>query len=198
MHLDRVPYELDAGPVRLRAWDPREVGVADLLFSVIDENREFLGRFLPMTDRFHEPKDAVTFLRNTRARFEAMQDFLFGIWAKDEGRVTGRLVGGSALLVRGEPEAVGMEIGYWLREGETGKGFALAAAKTLAKLALEVGAQRVVVRCDPENVASRKVAEKLGFVFEGVARRSMRLREQARDLAIYSLVPGEGAFERVD
>ena len=50
----------------------------------------------------------------------------------------------------------------------------------------EVG--RFQLRADTENVASQRVAEKAGFVREGVMRAALALKGERRDVVMYSLV----------
>jgi RimJ/RimL family protein N-acetyltransferase len=43
----------------------------------------------------------------------------------------------------------------------------------------------------PGNIASQRVAEKAGFVREGVLRSHIRFREGRRDSVLVSLLPGD-------
>jgi len=67
------------------------------------------------------------------------------------------------------------EIGYWLRSDRTGLGLAsefVAAAIEIARKALKV--KRIEARCDVRNERSWRLVERLGFVFEGIARNDDR------------------------
>ena len=92
-----------------------------------------------------------------------------------------------------EPGDVG-EIGYWLRSDARGRGMMTRALRLASRWAFdEGGAARVQLRADVENVASRRVAEKVGFQLEGVLRSAhwnARLGRR-QDWAMYSLLPGE-------
>jgi RimJ/RimL family protein N-acetyltransferase len=60
------------------------------------------------------------------------------------------------------------EVGYWVRSSAQGKGVATEATRVMATMAFEVlGARRVSLWCAVDNVGSRRVAEKLGFLYEG-------------------------------
>lgn len=85
-------------------------------------------------------------------------------------RDTGRLVGKVGLhhidwmLPR-------FEIGYWLRPSATGKGYAVEAVNGLVAYAeAHLKPVRIEIRMATENTASRRVAERAGFTFEGVMR----------------------------
>ena len=49
----------------------------------------------------------------------------------------------------------------------------------------------MVLTTHPENVASQRVAEKAGFVREGVLRSHMAYRECRRDSVLFSLLPSD-------
>ncbi len=71
-------------------------------------------------------------------------------------------IGGSGLHRRIGPD--GLEIGYWIREGFTRRGFAAEAATALTDLAFTVdGITRVEIRHDRANEASRNVPRRLGY-----------------------------------
>jgi ribosomal-protein-serine acetyltransferase len=189
MTLERIPYRLEEGPVVLASYDPREPLDAQRLHDAIDESREHLSRFAVWPQNHRCLADTVAWIRAARARFEAMTDFNYGLYARDDGR----MVGGAGLHVRGEPQPIWLEIGYWTRSSELRRGWATTAARALTRAALELAqTQRVVIRADTENGASRATPEKLGFHFEGVARRGLRAHDEARDAAIYSRIASDG------
>ncbi|WP_404311157.1 GNAT family N-acetyltransferase [Agrococcus terreus] len=60
-----------------------------------------------------------------------------------------------------------MELGWMLATEVQGRGFATEAARAALDLAIRMGAHRVIAHLDEENVASRRVAERLGMSLEG-------------------------------
>ncbi len=88
----------------------------------------------------------------------------YGNWAIEE-RGTGRFVGCVGLWrSAGWPE---LELGYWLVPEAQGWGYATEAGAAARDFAFEVlGAESLVSYVDPENDASRRVAERLGAHFE--------------------------------
>jgi RimJ/RimL family protein N-acetyltransferase len=61
------------------------------------------------------------------------------------------------------------EIGYWVAAEHRRRGIATRAVDLLARWALtDGGFRRVVLQIDPDNVHSRRVAEKAGFAYEGI------------------------------
>jgi RimJ/RimL family protein N-acetyltransferase len=81
-------------------------------------------------------------------------------------------------------------IGYWVAEGARGRGVATRATKLLAGWALtEGGVERLELTTHSDNVASQRVAEKAGFVREGVLRSHTRFRDGRRDSVMFSLLP---------
>lgn len=63
------------------------------------------------------------------------------------------------------------DTGYWVRKSAQGKGIATEAANALVRYAFgALGMRRVGLTHSAGNEASRRIAEKLGFSFEGVQR----------------------------
>ena len=68
-------------------------------------------------------------------------------------------------------EVPSLEIGYWIRTSCTGKGYASEAVTALCHYAFkQLKVKRVGIRCDADNMPSRKVPLKLGFEEEGIFR----------------------------
>jgi ribosomal-protein-serine acetyltransferase len=81
-------------------------------------------------------------------------------------------------------------LGYWVRSSRLRRGIATAAAHLAAGFALDqLQFARVEIVIHTDNVASRRVAEKLGATFECVARNRVVLHGRSHDAAVYSLIP---------
>ncbi len=89
--------------------------------------------------------------------------YTYVITREGDGRLLGivglhRRVGASAL-----------EVGYWLRTGETGRGVMTAAVKAVTSAALALpDIQSVELHCDAANQRSAAVARRAGFVLTTV------------------------------
>lgn len=116
--------------------------------------------------------DGPQSLEWTRAWIEhCQQDYYeargYGPFAVIE-RSTRLLIGYCGLFyfsdVNGQPE---VELGYRLARSAWGKGYATEAAITARDYALTaLGMKRLIAIIDPANIASIRVAEKLGMKFE--------------------------------
>jgi RimJ/RimL family protein N-acetyltransferase len=84
-------------------------------------------------------------------------------------------------------------IGYWVAASARGQGICTRALRALSRYAHdELGLQRLDLITDPDNVASQRVAEKVGYQREGVLRAHLRhLDGRIRDSVMFSLLPGE-------
>jgi len=90
-------------------------------------------------------------------------------------------------VVRGSMESA--HIGYWIDQKFAGRG----VMPTAVALAVDhsfrvVGLHRIEVNIRPENVASQRVVEKLGFRSEGVRERFLHIDGDWRDHLSYALV----------
>jgi len=101
---------------------------------------------------------------------------------------SGALLGSCGLsdLVREHRRA---GLGFWIRQSRTGEGFATDAARTVMQLGFEdLDLNRIELEIAVDNAASRRVAEKLGCVFEGILRQRLMLPAGPTDTAIYASV----------
>jgi RimJ/RimL family protein N-acetyltransferase len=84
-------------------------------------------------------------------------------------------------------------IGYWIARAVRARGVCTRALRLLARHGLEeLALQRLELITDPDNLASQRVAEKVGFRREGVLRAHLRHPDgRIRDSLMFSLLPGE-------
>jgi RimJ/RimL family protein N-acetyltransferase len=82
-------------------------------------------------------------------------------------------------------------VGYWLRPEARGRGAATVAVQLIARWVFdELDVQRLELTTAPENVASQRVAERVGFTREGVLRGLVATKNDGRrDSVMFSLLP---------
>ena len=91
-----------------------------------------------------------------------------------------------------EPEERQLELGYMVGPNARGRGVATEMLRQLTRWALdEAGALRIVLIINAGNPASIRVAEKAGYVREGVMRSVYMKQGRRSDAAIYSLLPSD-------
>jgi ribosomal-protein-serine acetyltransferase len=80
-------------------------------------------------------------------------------------------------------------LGYWVRSDRSGRGHATTATELLKEYGFAIaGLHRMEVIMSVRNHASRRVAEKSGAVYEGVARGALRLGGEFHDTHVWSFV----------
>lgn len=78
----------------------------------------------------------------------------------------------------GEPGVA--EVGYWVDPHARNRGVGTAAVRVVCQWAVATaGIELIEWRCDADNIASRRVAEKAGFLIEATLRKR-RLRDGVR------------------
>ena len=83
-------------------------------------------------------------------------------------------------------------LSYWVLPRYRGRGLAARALRLVVAFAFaHLGVERAEVYVDVENVASRAVARKAGFVEEGVLRRHGMRGDRRGDVLIASRLKGE-------
>jgi RimJ/RimL family protein N-acetyltransferase len=86
------------------------------------------------------------------------------------------------------------ELAYWVAQEAEGKGYASAAVHGLEAMLFELGFHRLEIRCDVQNQASRKVAERCGYRLEGTLREHMQRRDGSyRNSHVFGLLAHERA-----
>ena len=76
----------------------------------------------------------------------------------------------------------GAHIGYWIDRRFANRGFTTQAVEVLTAYGFnQLGLHRIEINLRPENAASRRVAEKAGFIFEGDRPRFLHIDGAWRD-----------------
>ena len=158
---------------------------AEMIFNCIDENREYLRKWLPFVEFTHKVRDTELFIRSIIDKPYGERDDVFVIWYKGEF---------AGLICFKDTDFLNYktEIGYWLIEKMTGKGIAIRSTKKLINIAFRnFNMNRIQIRCGIGNNKSAAIPQKLGFTLEGVERDGERHSRKYIDLEIYSLLKKE-------
>jgi RimJ/RimL family protein N-acetyltransferase len=83
------------------------------------------------------------------------------------------------------------EIAYLAREEGRGRGLMTRAVRLLCGWLIDEGVGRIELRTHPDNAASQKLAQRVGFQREGLERQSIWLHNERQDAIVWSLLPGD-------
>ena len=174
------PPVIEAGPLTLRPF--RETDIAWVCEVSQDPaiQHNLAEVFAP-----YRVEHAAYFVRQlARASWDSGQRAEFLVAETGAGTRLGRV----ALDLRPHDPGAG-EIGYWMDPRARGRGVATAAVQTLCRWAF--GARNLTLiewRCEVGNIASRRVAEKAGFLIEATLRRRLVHRGLRVDAWVGSLL----------
>jgi ribosomal-protein-serine acetyltransferase len=133
-----------------------EINQAEKLFELTEQNRAYLSQWLPWPEHTQSTSDSREFIETMIAKRTSGEEYGYGI------ELEGKLVGHISLMhLKDDHDA---EIGYWLAASASGKGVTTKAAAYLSRFGFEtLGLERIVIRANPDNIGSNKVAEKIGY-----------------------------------
>jgi len=175
---DPLPIDLGEGAV-VRRYVMDDL---DAIWAVAAGERERLGEWMPWVEGTTSIDVQRVWLEKVVGEPERLEGC--GIFVDDE------LAGGVGLTWDGY--GIAGEIGYWNRAPFEGRGLITRAAREFTRLAFEhVGLNRVVIRAGVDNVRSRAVAERLGYVEESVERGGGRGLDGYYDIVVYSMLAEE-------
>lgn len=174
------PVALTDGVVTLRAWEPDD---APAVFEACQD--PLISRFIPVPLPYTE-EVARQFVVRRRVDWDSDDERSFAITDAATGEVLGS-------IARHGPWGHLARFGYWLAPCARGRGAATRALRLITDWTLETSD---VIRLDlythPDNVASGRVAERAGYVREGVRRAWDLDREgNPEDAIFYVLVRGD-------
>ena len=113
-----------------------------------------------------------------------LRSISLGIWLSETGRelLIGQITLGG--LVFGAYR--GGHIGYWIDRRYANRGYATRAVKALTAFAFtDLQLHRIEINLRPENSASKRVAEKSGYYFEGMRAQYLHIAGGWRDHLTY-------------
>lgn len=183
---DILPDELHTPRLLVRVARP---GDGVVFNRAISESLDRLRPWLAWVTPAPTPAESEFSCRRAYARLLLNEDLMAFFFLKD----TGQLVGGSGLH-NAKWDLRQFEVGYWGHSAYAGQGLICEGVRALVQYSLvELRASRVFLTTDEMNIASRRLAEKVGFQLEGTLRHERRnLQGGFRNTCVYAVLGIEG------
>lgn len=180
--LIEVPESIETERLLIAAPRP---GLGPSLSVAVAESQGQLSPWMAWAQQAPSFESSEAVVRRQWAEFILRKELAFHFYDRQpQGR---RLLGGIGLHGI-DWGARRFELGYWVRSGAEGKGYVSEAVTALTRMAFQdLRARRVEIRMDDGNLRSRAVAERCGFVLEGVLHcDSLDPQGQPRDTRVYA------------
>jgi len=160
-----IPSRIETERLFLRSY---QAGDGPWYYSMSQKNKPHLAQFEsdnPVMS-INSEEDAEIVVRDFAADWVARKAFFMGVFLKSTQEFVAQIYIG---VVNWKlPE---FEIGYFVEKEQEGRGYLTEAAKAALKFCFEsLGAHRVRLKCDENNVRSYGVADRCGMVREGHIR----------------------------
>lgn len=159
---------------------------AEDIFKTIDNEREYLGKWLPFVKSTITVEDTLDFINLIVNAPEEKDVNVYTIRLDDQ--FIG-IIGFKGTDVNNKKT----ELGYWLSEAYQGQGIMTRSVEVLCRKSFkEMDINRIQIRCAVGNEKSSHIPKRLGFTFEGIERDGEMLsKHQFVDLEIYSKLKRE-------
>jgi ribosomal-protein-serine acetyltransferase len=160
----------------------KEIGTEDAkdIFYTIDFERSYLSEWLPFVELTTDIEYTRAFINNYLN--SEIKDATFVIHYKN--KFVG-LVG----LKDTDTDNLKTEIGYWISETYQHKGIITRSGKRLIEYVFdELKLNRIQLKAATGNLKSQAVAERLGFIREGIEREGELHSRGFVDLVVFSLL----------
>lgn len=179
--LREIPTSFSSERLIIRMPQPGdEVSVHDAIIY----SQASLKKWLPFAQQERALDDVKLSVRQAQIAFLQRDDLRLHLFLKD----TGDFIGSSGLH-RINWDIPKVEIGYWIHDRYSGKGYISEAVERITTYAIdEIKARRIEIRCDVRNTKSRAIPERLGFMLEGILKQDSLSADgkELRDTCVYA------------
>ncbi|MBM7693189.1 RimJ/RimL family protein N-acetyltransferase [Peribacillus deserti] len=180
------PEKIESERLYIRPCQP---GDGQKVFEAIQASKKELSQWLPFAQKHMSLDEVEEGVRKSFSKFITREDIRLHIFRKEDDQFIG-----STGLHRMNWDIPKFEIGYWVDSRYAKKGYITEAASALTRFSFEFyRAKRVEIRCDPDNIDSRKIPEKLGFTLEGILRNDSLSADgkHPRDTCVFSKIASQ-------
>jgi len=158
--------------------------------TAILESLNELRPWLPWAKYYPSIPQTEEYIKSCNSSWLTKNDNNIGlplwIFNKKNGELLGNIVMWNIVW-----EIPKFEYGYWLRTSQTQHGYITEAVNALTRYCfLQLGVNRIEIKCETENTRAILVPKRLGFQLDGILRSSTRavLNNELTDTALFSRI----------
>lgn len=163
-----LPDSLSGKRLNIRLFTLDDKGA---LCDLVNRNRKYIAASFPATAAIKTDNDAAAAIADRAHRQAVASDFNWGIWnLTDQSQLLGQIQ-----VKRIDWTQNAAELGFFIDERRQREGLATEALELLlSDVQVKNRLRRLYMRILPDNHASLRVAQKLGFELEGRMRAAFR------------------------
>lgn len=159
-----------------------------IINAEIRKSHAALSRWLFWVNPVPKIEETLSFCQDCYKKFMKNENLQLAIFNKEDRAFIG-CIGVHDFNYKGEKN--NFNIGYWIGSDYSGKGYMSEALKALCDYSFkELGATKLNITNDAENLPSNKLAKKAGFkLVETICKHIKNTDGELRDTNVYSLTP---------
>jgi len=175
-----IPSEITTERLLLRS---PCIGDGATIIDAVRASLPELKPWMPWAKDDYSVADAEDWCRRAAAKRILGEDANYFLLHRENARYLGNITAFSR-----DWQVPKFEIGYWLATADTGHGYMTEAVAAVTRMVFDtLGAKRTEIHTDSRNTRSRRVAERSGYVLEGILKNFSRdPTGELRDNCVYA------------
>jgi ribosomal-protein-serine acetyltransferase len=180
-------HELTDDFVTIRRHD---ASLADKIYDAAMRSLDEVGQWMPWLNRNYTSADSASWIAAQSELWEKGEAYEFAVLDAAQHFL------GCVGLNRVDMQDLRANVGYWVDTAAAGRGIATSAVRLLAEFGFtDIGLRRLEIVVEPGNVASLRVAAKLGAQRKGLMRDRLVKRGKSYAAWMFSLLPADMSVE---
>lgn len=161
--------------------------------KIIEKNRDRLKRYFPKTVDAVKDRDSAKLFVEQKIQQAFNRELFYFVIIFCESEIIGNVT-----IKHIDWTVPKCELSYFIDKEYEGRGYTSTVMQSIVKHCFEeLKIEKLYLRIAPENMASKKIAQKNGFTKEGFMRREYRTGEGALiDIEYYGLLRNENASQQ--
>ena len=162
--------------------------------AAVRESVATVGAWMPWCHASYSETEARAWFEQCLANLRAARAYDVGVFAADGEE----LLGAVSINQINVQHNFG-NVGYWVRQSRQRRGIATRAVRLMGSYGFDrLKLTRLEIVAAVDNLASRGVAEKVGAVYECIARNRLIANGRPVLAAVYSITPDQIGFQPAD
>lgn len=181
MHNHNRAMKYEGSKIGIRTFNDNDVVN---FYEAATESILHMKEFMPWCHPEYSMKESEAWVTSRAQSWANAEEYSFICYSLE----TNTLLGGVAINQINQCHKIG-NIGYWVRKSALNQGVATEAVSLVSSFGFNtLGLNRLEIVTLPNNIVSRKVAEKSGAKLDGILSKRLLVFGEALDACMYSIV----------